>query len=120
MDVSNFVGFFTGWEAQELIVFLTVGLVGFIQGFYPGLSLFRVVKMKLNLEDLQAHYAIQFLSLLIAAFALWVTGAIDFGTMEFTLNNLMALWLAVYSPSQLAFQKFRDDNLKGAERNSRG
>lgn len=106
------IPFFEGFSAEALYVLVVSGLIGLSQGLWPGISVFNLVKSKLNMEDRAAHYAVLLMSGILAAAALFVTGEINFSGMSLTLQNLLSLGGIIYTMSQIGYQSFKAANPK--------
>jgi len=96
--------FFTGFTAEQIILFLVVGVITYAPGL--GTKLLNYLKDAAGLTDLAAHRFIVVMIMLISATVLLVTGSMNLNGLEFTLANLAALIGEVYLLSQLAYKRW--------------
>ena len=98
--------FFDGFSAAEVFLLIGAAIVGAVQGAFPKLSLFDLVKKVTKLEDQAANFVLWGLSGLLGLLALYVTGYFS-GGISFTLEMLVALWGTIYAFSQKGFKWFK-------------
>ena len=104
------IHFFEGFSAEAFYILVISGLFGLSQGLWPGVSIYNLVKGWLKIEDRAAHYFVMFLSGLIVAVALYVTGEVNFAGLDLTLQNLIGLGGVIYGMSQIGYQQFKADH----------
>lgn len=115
-----FVTFFVGFDAPAVLLYIVVGILGLVQGFYPSLSLYGWLKMKLGIEGTKANIMIMALSLIFAVFALAVTNATEWVNLKPTLESILALGGVAYKMAQIGYQKLKEQKLSGPEQGLKG
>jgi hypothetical protein len=98
--------FFDGFTAAEIFLLIGAAIVGAVQGAFPKLSLFDLVKRIFKVEDQVANIVLWVFAGLLGLLALFVTGYFSNG-ISFTLEMLVALWGTIYAFSQKGFKWFK-------------
>jgi hypothetical protein len=97
---------------QEAVVWLIGAIYGVLQVFVPRVSIFEAIKKLFNLKDVYAHIAVVVMSAILSLAALYLTGELDYA--EFTFENVVAFFSALYTLSQIAYQRLKDKRAKEA------
>lgn len=98
------INFFSGFTAEQIILFCVMGVVTYAPGF--GTKLLNYLKNAAGLTSSVAHRFIVVMIMLISATVLIITGSMDINGLEFNLANLVALIGEVYLLSQLAYKRW--------------
>lgn len=101
------VPFFEGYSAEDLFLMAIAAILGLSQGLWPEVSVFNMIKSWLGVKDRAAHYLVLGLCGILSGLALFVSGEVNFASMELTLRNFIELGGIVYAMSQIGYQRLK-------------
>jgi len=98
--------FFNGYSLEELYLVLVTGAIGLLQGFFPGLSVFEMLKKWLKIDDLPAVILVLVVSVLFGVLAIYLVGYFS-SEIVFDAELLSGLVFTVFSMSQVGYQALK-------------